>query len=65
MTYRERREARAERLQGWAAKREQRAAAVFKAGELLVLAAVLVPVLRSAGNRRELTTSVADAWRGE
>ena len=33
MTYRERREARAERLQGWAAKREQRAAAVFTAGE--------------------------------
>lgn len=33
MTYRDRREARAERLQGWAAKREQSAAAVFKAGE--------------------------------
>ena len=33
MTYRERREARAERLNEWAGKREQRAAAVFKAGE--------------------------------
>ncbi len=33
MTYRERREARAERLRGWAGKREERAAAVFKAGE--------------------------------
>jgi len=33
MTYRERREARAERLQEWAGKREERAAAVFKAGE--------------------------------
>lgn len=33
MTYRERREARAERLRGWAATRQQRAAAVFKAGE--------------------------------
>ena len=33
MTYRERREARAERLQEWAGKREERAEAVFKAGE--------------------------------
>lgn len=33
MTYRERREARADRLQEWAGKREERAAAVFKAGE--------------------------------
>jgi DNA repair exonuclease SbcCD ATPase subunit len=33
MTYRERREARAERLTEWAGKREERAAAVFKAGE--------------------------------
>jgi hypothetical protein len=33
MTYRDRREARAGRLQGWAGKREDRAAAVFKAGE--------------------------------
>jgi hypothetical protein len=34
MTYRERRERRAERLRGWAEKREQAAVAVFKAGEL-------------------------------
>lgn len=33
MTYRERREARAERLRGWADKRQRDAAAVFKAGE--------------------------------
>jgi hypothetical protein len=33
MTYRDRREARADRLREWAAKRENRAAAVFKAGE--------------------------------
>ena len=33
MTYRDRREARAERLNEWAGKREVRAAAVFKAGE--------------------------------
>jgi len=33
MTYRERREARAQRLRDWAAKREEAAAAVFKAGE--------------------------------
>ena len=33
MTYRDRREARAERLQEWAGKREDRAAAVFKASE--------------------------------
>jgi len=33
MTYRDRREARAERLRGWAEAREQRAAAVLKAGE--------------------------------
>ena len=33
MTYRERRERRAERLRGWADKREQRAAQVFKASE--------------------------------
>ena len=33
MTYRERREARADRLQEWAGKREDRAAAVFKASE--------------------------------
>lgn len=33
VTYRERREARAERLNGWAETREQRAAAVLKAGE--------------------------------
>lgn len=33
MTRRERLERRAERLRGWAAKREERAAAVFKAGE--------------------------------
>ena len=33
MTYRERREARTERLREWAGKREERAAAVFKAGE--------------------------------
>ena len=33
MTYRERREARADRLQEWAGKREDRAEAVFKAGE--------------------------------
>jgi hypothetical protein len=33
MTYRDRREARAERLNEWAEKREARAAAVFKAGE--------------------------------
>jgi hypothetical protein len=32
MTYRERRMAKAERLRGWAAKREQDAAAVFEAG---------------------------------
>lgn len=32
-TYRERREARAERLQEWAGKRETRAAAVFEAGK--------------------------------
>ena len=33
MTYRERREARVERLQEWAGKREERAAAVFEAGK--------------------------------
>ena len=33
MTYRDRREARAERLSGWAGTREQQAAAVLKAGE--------------------------------
>ena len=33
MTYRDRREARAERLNEWAGKREERAAAVFKADE--------------------------------
>jgi hypothetical protein len=33
MTYRERREAKAERLREWAGKREVRAAEVFKAGE--------------------------------
>jgi hypothetical protein len=33
--------------------------------ELLVLAAVLVPVLRSAEARRELSGSVRTAWRGE
>lgn len=33
MTYRERQEARAERLRGWAEKREESAAAVFAAGE--------------------------------
>ena len=33
MTYRERRERRAERLRGWAAKRRTGAAAVFKVGE--------------------------------
>ena len=33
MTYRDRREARADRLRGWAGKREQRAEAVFRAGE--------------------------------
>lgn len=33
MTYRERREARAERLRGWAEKRAQRAAAVLASGE--------------------------------
>jgi hypothetical protein len=33
MTYRDRREARVERLNGWAETREQRAAAVLKAGE--------------------------------
>ena len=33
MTYRDRREARAERLRGWADTREVRAEAVFKAGE--------------------------------
>jgi len=33
MTYRERREAKAARLQEWAAKRQDRAAAVFKANE--------------------------------
>lgn len=33
MSYRERREARAERLREWAGKREQRAAVVFEAGE--------------------------------
>jgi phage shock protein A len=33
MTYRDRREARAERLREWAEKREDRAAAVLKAGE--------------------------------
>ena len=33
MTYRERREARADRLREWAEKRETRAAAVFKANE--------------------------------
>jgi hypothetical protein len=33
MTYRERREARAERLRGWAEKREQRAGAVLKSHE--------------------------------
>lgn len=34
MTYRERREARAERLKEWAAKRETKAAAVFKSHEV-------------------------------
>lgn len=34
MTYRERRERRAERLRGWAAQREERAAAVFAAHEV-------------------------------
>ena len=33
MTYRERREARTERLREWAGKREERAAAVFEAGK--------------------------------
>jgi phage shock protein A len=33
MTYRDRREARAERLRGWAETRTERAEAVFKAGE--------------------------------
>jgi Rad3-related DNA helicase len=33
MTYRDRREARADRLRGWAETREVRATAVFKAGE--------------------------------
>lgn len=33
MTYRERREARVERLQGWAEKREAKAAAVFEANK--------------------------------
>lgn len=33
MTYRDRREARAERLRGWAGKREQGAEAVFEAGK--------------------------------
>jgi hypothetical protein len=33
MTYRDRREARAERLRGWAGTREERAAAVFEAGK--------------------------------
>jgi phage shock protein A len=33
MTYRDRREARAERLREWAGKREERAGAVFAAGE--------------------------------
>lgn len=33
MTYRDRREARADRLRGWAGKREQNAEAVFRAGE--------------------------------
>jgi phage shock protein A len=33
MTYRERREARAERVREWAGKREERAAAVFQAGD--------------------------------
>ena len=33
MTYRDRREARADRLNEWAGKREERAEAVFKAGE--------------------------------
>ena len=33
MTYRDRRETRADRLREWAGKREDRAAAVFKAGE--------------------------------
>jgi Domain of unknown function (DUF3560) len=33
MTYRERREARADRLDEWAGKREERAAAVFEAGK--------------------------------
>jgi hypothetical protein len=33
MTYRDRREARADRLRGWAGTREARAEAVFKAGE--------------------------------
>ena len=33
MTYRDRREARADRLRGWAGKREDRAAAVFQASE--------------------------------
>ena len=33
MTYRDRREARADRLNEWAGKREERAAAVLKAGE--------------------------------
>lgn len=33
MTYRDRREARAERLREWAGKREDRAAAVFEAGK--------------------------------
>lgn len=33
MTYRDRREARADRLRGWAGKRETAAEAVFKAGE--------------------------------
>jgi hypothetical protein len=33
VTYRDRRETRAERLRGWAGTREERAAAVFKAGE--------------------------------
>ena len=33
--------------------------------ELLVLAVVLVPVLRSAEKRSELSQSVTAAWRGE
>lgn len=33
--------------------------------ELLVIAAILVPVLRSAGNRRELAAMVSAAWEGK